>query len=187
MRLAIDKEQETIAAATKGNTAAMKLLYEQHIGYLTAVCSRYIRSNEDVRDILQDSFVKIFSSIGSFSYRGSGSLRAWMTRIVVNEALKSLRKTEKTSFAEVRSGNVPEVEDEEPETENIPPAVLQQMIRSLQGKYRTVFNLYVFQELSHKEIAKLLDITEGTSASCLHRAKKQLIDMINEYRSGRAN
>lgn len=184
MKLTGDKEPKIIAAAAKGNAAAMKLLYDRHIGYLTAVCSRYIRENEDVRDILQDSFVKILSSLGSFDYRGSGSLRAWMTRIVVNESLKHLRREETASAAETDFRDIPDIpeEDDGPPTDGIPPSELQRMIRSLPDRYRTVFNLYVFQELSHKEIAGLLDISEGTSASCLHRAKRQLTDMINEYR-----
>ena len=73
----------------------MRSVYEAHIGYLTAVCSRYVTDDEDVKDILQESFVKIFRSLGRFRYRGKGSLRAWMTRIVVNDALKFLRDSKR--------------------------------------------------------------------------------------------
>lgn len=184
MRFADDREIQIIAAAAKGDVAAMKSVYDRHIGYLTAVCARYITDNEDVRDILQDSLVKILSSMKNFDYRGSGSLRAWMTRIVVNESLKHLRKNKIYGAMEADIRDIPCTETEvgDPETGDIPASELQKMIRSLPDKYRTVFNLYIFQEYSHGEIAKMLNISEGTSASCLHRAKKMLIDMINEYR-----
>ena len=184
VRFADDRETQIIAAAAKGDVAAMRSLYDRHIGYLTAVCSRYITDSEDVRDILQDSMVKILSSIRNFDYRGSGSLRAWMTRIVVNESLKHLRKDRISGAKEATELDIPytETEEEDPKTDDIPASELQKMIRNLPEKYRTVFNLYIFQEYSHREISRMLDISEGTSASCLHRAKKMLIDMINEYR-----
>lgn len=75
---------------------AMKTVYLTYIRYLAAICSRYIVNNEDVKDVLQDSFLKIFSGIASFEYRGRGSLKGWITKITVNETLKFLQK--KQSF-----------------------------------------------------------------------------------------
>ncbi len=156
-------------------------LYHRHIGYLAAVCSRYISSDEDVRDILQTSFMKIISSLDKFEWRGPGSLRAWMTRITVNESLKFLRENEKTR--KMFEGYVQEDEVvEEPDTDNLSADVIQGMIRELPDGYRTVFNLYVFEEKSHKEIAAMLGITESTSASQFHRAKALLASKIREYR-----
>lgn len=156
-------------------------LYHRHIGYLAAVCSRYISSDEDVRDILQTSFMKIISSLDKFEWRGPGSLRAWMTRITVNESLKFLRENEKTR--KMFEGYVHEDEVvEEPDTDNLSADVIQGMIRELPDGYRTVFNLYVFEEKSHKEIAAMLGITESTSASQFHRAKALLASKIREYR-----
>ena len=91
-------EQQTALLVSQGNPAAMKELYCATAEYLTAVCARYISDDEDVKDILQDSYVKIFTSAGKFEYRGEGSLRAWMTRIVVNESLKFLKRTEKSGI-----------------------------------------------------------------------------------------
>lgn len=156
-------------------------LYHRHIGYLAAVCSRYISSDEDVRDILQTSFMKIISSLDKFEWRGPGSLRAWMTRITVNESLKFLGENEKTR--KMFEGYVQEDEVvEEPDTDNLSADVIQGMIRELPDGYRTVFNLYVFEEKSHKEIAAMLGITESTSASQFHRAKALLASKIREYR-----
>lgn len=104
-----------------------------------------------------------------------------MTRITVNESLKFLRENEKTR--KMFEGYVQEDEVvEEPDTDNLSADVIQGMIRELPDGYRTVFNLYVFEEKSHKEIAAMLGITESTSASQFHRAKALLASKIREYR-----
>ena len=129
----------------------MKELYCATAEYLTAVCARYISDDEDVKDILQDSYVKIFTSAGKFEYRGD---------------------------------SIPDVaDDSEPDVAGIPAARLHEMIRALPAGYRTVFNLYVFEHKSHKEIAAMLGISENTSASQLHRAKDMLAKKIRNYNS----
>ena len=85
-------EQDLIRKVRQRDTSAMKMLYGQYVGYLTAVCARYIPDDDEVKDILQEAFIKIFDSMDKFSWRGEGSLKAWMTRIVVNDSLKTLRK-----------------------------------------------------------------------------------------------
>lgn len=161
--------------------ASMRELYDRHIGYLATVCHRYILGEDDRKDILQESFIKIFSSIERFQYRGEGSLRAWMARIVVNEALGQLRKNKGfESVLPVEELPEPLVEDEDVDT--IPEGVLLDMIASLPEGYRTVLNLYVFEERSHREIAQLLSIKESSSASQLHRAKSLLAQKIKEYK-----
>lgn len=183
-RIQQDPERDTARAAAEGDRSAARSIYEAHIGYLTAVCSRYIDNDEDVRDLLQESFVRIFRSLDKFQYRGKGSLRAWMTRIVVNDALKYLRDNSRNSMVEFKD-HLPETAMEEDETDisGIPPEEMQKMIRSLPVPHRTVFNLYVFQRMSHKEIARMLGMAPGTSASCLHRARRMLVKMVNEYRN----
>lgn len=178
-----NKEFELVELIKKNDSRAMKELYCRYIGYLTAVCSRYIICEDNLRDILQDSFIKIFTSIENFEYRGAGSLKAWMTKIVVNEALKSFKKDIKFDFVQVE-WELPDVsaEEEEPEIEDLPPEVIQKLIRQLPEGYRTVFNLYVFENKSHKEIATILGIKENTSASQFHKAKKMLAQKINEYK-----
>ena len=98
MRIAKEYEQNLISQVRKKDAAAMKVLYDRNVRYLTAVCARYISEDNDLKDILQDSFVKIFTSIDKFTYKGEGSLQAWMKRIVVNESLMFLRKKNKTGF-----------------------------------------------------------------------------------------
>ena len=158
--------------------AAMKMLYDRYVGYLTAVCARYIPDDDDVKDILQEAFIKAFQSMDRFSWRGEGSLKAWLTRIVVNDSLKALRRKKPLSL----SASLAEtVEEEEPAFEAVPLPVIQGMIRQLPDGYRTVFNLFVFEDKSHKEIASLLGIKENSSASQLFHAKAMLARWIKDY------
>lgn len=173
-------EEKLVDEIRSGSQRAMKHLYDCCSGYLLAVCTRYIPDREIAEDILQDSFVKIFASMDKFRSKGSGALMAWMRRITVNEALMYLRRQKKFSFLEL-ADNIPDIPDEEPQTGNIPPEVIQKMIQELSDGYRTVFNLVVFEGKSHREIAQMLGITESTSASQFHRARKILAGKIMEY------
>ncbi len=177
------KETDLVLLIRKKDARAMKTLYGRYIGYLTATCSRYIVREDDVKDILQESFIKIFTSLDKFEYRGEGSLKAWMTRIVVNESLKFLKKSKEVDLIQY-TWDLPETEDmEEPDINEVPTSVIQEMIQDLPVGYRTVFNLYVFEQKTHKEIAELLNIREDSSASQLHRAKSILAKKIKEYTS----
>lgn len=178
-------EKELTQLLKKRDSSAMKALYCQYAEYLTAVCSRYIIHEEDVRDILHDSFIKIFTSIDQFIYRDIGSLRAWITRIVVNESLKNLKQNGRFTNIQDENDFPHTADDSDPDPKNVPAEIIHEMIRQLPTGYRTVFNLYVFEEKSHKEIAEILNIKEDTSASQLHRAKSMLAKQINAYKSTR--
>lgn len=171
-------EIQLIALLKDGDKAAMRTLYDRHIGYLTAVGQRYV-DDESLRDVLQESFIRIYTSISRFEYRGEGSLRAWMVRIVVNEALKSLKASSQRT---VPLDGRERIEEEEPPTDDVPIEVIHRLIRELPEGYRTVFNLYIFEQYSHREIASMLGIGENSSASQLHRAKSLLARKIKEYK-----
>lgn len=178
-----NKERQLLQQIVQGNKLAMKRFYDDNSGYLTAVCSRYISNREDIKDILQESFIKIFKSIDKFEFKGAGSLRAWSTRIVVNESLRHIKENEKMQLTNLPNWELPELaDDHEPDFDDIPTSVILEMIQSLPVGYRTVFNLYVFENKSHKEIASILNIAENTSASQYHRAKGMLIKEIELYR-----
>lgn len=177
-----DNELQLLCLVKQGDAMAMKTVYSTYIRYLAAICSRYIVNNEDVKDVLQDSFLKIFSGIASFEYRGRGSLKGWITKITVNETLKFIQKNNRFEFVEI-SEQEHDKPDEEPDVDALPSSVLFNLIRELPDGYRTIFNLYVIENKSHKEIAKLLDIKESTSASQLHRAKSLLATKIRQYNS----
>ena len=175
-----DSEEVLVHLIKEGDERAMQIVYCRYVRYLSAVCSRYIYDEEDIKDVLQNAFLKIFSSTDTFEYRGDGSLKGWMTRIVLNETMKFVRQNGRMNFVELKQETM-DMPDEEPDTEGIPPAVIHSMIRELPDGYRTVFNLYVIEEKSHKEIAELLGIRENSSASQLHRAKAMLAAKIKQY------
>lgn len=180
-------EEELVELIRQGDVAAMKEMYDKSVGRLSAVCARYVVDPDDVADVLQDSYLKAFDSIGSFSYRGIGSLQAWLTKIAVNRSLNLLKNRNRLNLVPLDE-RLPEPFDspEPPETENIPPDVIQRMILNLPDGYRTVFNLFVFEGKSHKEIASILGIKENSSASQFHRAKQMLAKQIKQYnQSGR--
>lgn len=182
-----DKERGLVEQARKGDRGAMKLIYDCYSRYLAATCSRYLPGESDLRDVLQDSFVKIFSSLDKFEFRGEGSLKAWMRQVSVNEALKLIRSRKRNDTVEYKWDlpDTQEEDDPEPDVAEVPPSVIQKMIQALPEGYRTVLNLYAFEEKSHKEIAGLLGISESTSASQLHRARALLARQINEYKKKR--
>lgn len=176
------KEQELSELCRQGSNRARKELYEQYAGRMLGVCIRYAGNRDTAQDLLHDGFLKIFGSFDKFTWRGEGSLRAWMERVMVNTALQFLRKNDVIS----QSATLEEIPEsyEEPDAEaveSIPQSVLMQFINELPTGYRTVFNLYTFEEKSHKEIAELLGINEKSSASQLFRAKSVLAKKVKEW------
>lgn len=171
-------EKELLDDIKKGDRNALHQLYSRYVGYAMAVGLRYVPDRDDLNDVIQDSFVKILSSVNRFEYRGEGSLKGWILRIVSNEAINFIKQKTKFSFVDEFPD---EIEEQEPDVDKVPPQVLNQMISELPDGYRMVLNLYVFEQKSHKEIAEMLDIKESTSASQYLRAKKLLASKINNY------
>lgn len=175
-----NKEQRLLSMFRHGNSRAMDALYAEYADYLAGACARYVPSAEDRHDVLQEAFIKIFTNIGRFEYKGQGSLRGWLTRIVVNEALLFLRKQHKMAFAEGEADSIPDLPDEPPDTDGLTADDISELVGSLPDGYRAVFNLYVVEGKSHKEIAQLLNIKPDTSASQFHRARNMLARMIRQ-------
>lgn len=175
-------EQRLVKRLRNGENGAMQEFYSRYANHLTAICSRYVTDSDDLKDVFQDALIHIFTHIGDFEYRGTGSLKAWASRIVVNEALDYLNapRHRKTTLREAEV-TVEPFEEEVPSFSDIPPDVIQQMIKSLPTGYRTVFNLYVFENKSHGEIARLLGIKECSSSSQFSRARSLLARMVREY------
>lgn len=174
----METEKHLLAEVQQGSREAMHRLYTRYVGFAMAAALRYVPDHDEVQDVVQDSFIKVFSSIARFQYRGEGSLKAWLLRIVANEAINSVRQKNRFSMID----EIPDdVENEEPEVERVPPDVLTRMIGELPDGYRLVLNMFVFEQLSHKEIAEKLGIKEVTSASQYLRAKKLLAKKITDY------
>ncbi len=143
-----------------------------------SVCMRYMGNRDDAADVLQETFIKVLTRIGEVSYRGEGTLKSWILRVTVNEALTALRR--KVYFDDVEAmADVPETE--EPDVEKVPLQVMMNMIARLPDGYRTVFNMFVMERMGHKEIARQLGIGVSSSASQLLRAKRILAKEINDY------
>ena len=177
-----DKEKHILSLSAAGDHRAMDELYHEYAPYLAGVCYRYVLDETRMEDVLQDSFVKIFTGIGGFTYRGEGSLKAWMTRIVVNESLQELSR--RSADPEV-TGELPDLEmsEEEPDITGISIDEIISLTARLPEGYRAVFNMFVFDGMSHREIAGTLGISESTSASQLFKAKKMMAALVRNYQS----
>lgn len=177
----METEEQLLSAIRSGDTSAFRRLYERYSRYAMAIGLRYIPERDEANDVLQDSFVKILTSIQRFDYQGEGSLRNWIRRIVVNQAIDHIHQRERVSFVSI----IPdEVVDEDIDIEEIPSEILARMVGQLPTNYRLVLNLYVFERLTHSEIAQLLGIKEKTSSSLFYRAKITLKKLINDYLNG---
>ena len=174
MRLKINKSaslEEIVKGCRKRNSRAQTELFNRFSGRFLGICRRYIGSIDEAEDIMISGFMKIFEKIHQF--KGEGSFEAWMTRIMVNESLTFIRRNKNMS------ANVSiEVADRSPDYSmaeaNLDVDQLLSMVDELPIGYRTVFNLYVMEGYSHKDVAVLLNISEGASKSQLSRAKVQL-------------
>ncbi len=157
----------------KGNTKAYEQIYRQLSPKLFAVCLKYSRSYEEAQDNLQDGFLLLFDKIHQFQFKGS--FEGWAKRVVINNTLQQYRNK---GVFEMVSENLPDVSEVEIEEENVSLEFLTKIIQELPDRYRLVFNLYVMDGYSHKEIAEMLDINIGTSKSNLARAKTILKNKI---------
>ena len=182
-------EEDIAKGIRKGDNRAMRHFYAQYGGLLAAACSRYVNNDDDVKDLMQDAMVNIIQNIDNFTYKGKGSLRAWATRIVVNQALNFVKSQKRfhDTFADKDLGNLSLADNEEPDISDVPAEVIHRLISQLPDGYRTVFNLFAIEGKSHKEIAALLGIKADTSASQFFRAKNILAKQIENYKRNKSH
>ena len=163
----------------KGDRAAQKVVYDALSSKMFAVCMRYMGGDrEAASDILQDGFVTLFTKLDSYS--GEGSFEGWARKIFVNTALMSLRKKDVLRQTEDVEAAWSVSADDPTPVQNIGYQELCKMIAALPPGFRTVFNMYVVEGFSHKEIAEALNISETTSRSQLQRARALLQSKIKE-------
>jgi RNA polymerase sigma factor, sigma-70 family len=173
-------EQNLVSGCQRNDNAYRRYLYEHYAQKMLGICFRYIGDKTTAEDVLHDGFIRVFESIHSFQYRGEGSLRAWMSRVFINQALEFLRKRNLTEFLSPEELKETESVSED-DFETIPLDTLMSFITELPVGYRTVFNLSTFEDMSHKEIANVLNINESSSRSQLSRAKTVLAEKIRNY------
>lgn len=187
MQKATHSEVEDIQlakACINGNDRAQTQLFERFSKQMMAVCLRYGNDYDEAQDMFQDGFIKVFQKLDM--YNGKGPLGAWIRRTMVNNALdhirRNKRKKDNVSLFDVEfkmeSEDVTDpFEDEETQ---ISRDRIMELVRQMPTGYRTVFNLYVVEEYSHKEIAEQLGITESTSKTQYRKAKAYMRKLINQ-------
>ena len=158
--------KKLIKECQQNKTQSQSKLYELFAPKLYAVCYKYSNNQEEAEDTLHDGFITILKKIDQYQHKGS--FEGWMKRIVINTALEKYRKEKVFPLISEDIKDEVEVEIDE---ENTSIDELLACIQKLPNRYRLVFNLYVLDGYSHKEIAKMLEISEGTSKSNLSRAK----------------
>lgn len=165
--------EQLIQDCQANSIRAQEQLYRLFAPKLFAVCLKYSRNYADAEDNMQDGFLIIFNKIGQFKFKGS--FEGWAKRVMINNVLQKYRSE---GIFELVSENMPEEVEVEIETESVSMDFLVGIIQQLPDRYRMVFNLYVIDGYSHKEIAEMLGITTGTSKSNLARARMILKDKI---------
>ncbi len=155
-------------------------IYQLFSPVLYGLCLKYMRNEDDAKDVFQEAFVIAFQKMGQYKFEGS--FEGWIKRIFINKLLETLKKKKKgVLFLDVFETDI--ADEEELELEPIEQEKLLEYIQELPDQYRMVFNLYVFEKMKHKEIAALLGISEGTSKSNLNRAKsilkKKILMVVN--------
>jgi RNA polymerase sigma factor (sigma-70 family) len=176
-------ETQLVKACQNGEPKAQKRVYEKYAPKMNAICKRYLADEMEAEDAMIDGFMRVFDKISTFKMEGS--FEGWVKRIMVNECLMVLRSKKKEGFSVGYDQIVNETEVQNIET-NLEANELLKIINGLPTGFRTVFNLFAIEGFSHAEIAKELNISEGTSKSQLSRARVILQNKIlntenNEY------
>ena len=167
-----------VSGCLKGESGSQKALYEKYKVQLFRVCLRYAKDRAEAEDMLQDGFVKIFTDLHQFSFQGP--LGAWMRRVVVNVALQHIRKSKPLQMNEAIESIADEYQTDASVFSKMNMQTLTKLIQKLPDGYRFVFNMYVIEGYSHKEIAEHLNIEVNTSKSQLSKAKATLRKMLEK-------
>lgn len=179
-----DATQKLIEGSLKGDRRSQQAIYKMYYGKMKAVCLRYATSADEAKDIVQDGFIKVFSQLSR--YEGNGSFEGWIRRIMVNLAIDYYRKKKHHFEIDIENSSAlrEEAEDSYDEVQggeedyDFQPHEIVAAMQLLSPVYRTVFNLYVFENFSHQDIADQLGISVGTSKSNFAKAKKNMRKLL---------
>ncbi|HYF29916.1 MAG TPA: sigma-70 family RNA polymerase sigma factor [Chitinophagaceae bacterium] len=170
-------ESDLIKACIAGNRAMQEELYKRFAPKMYAVCMRYANNADDAQDLLQEGFIKVYRNLAKF--RAEGSFEGWVRRVFVNTSIEHFRRKSNLYSITEKEENV--IEDADiTALDNLAEKDIINLIQELSPGYRTVFNMYVIEGYSHKEIGNILGISEGTSKSQLARAKAILQKKVQE-------
>ncbi|WP_397363635.1 RNA polymerase sigma factor [Olleya sp. R77988] len=168
-----NNEAKLINKAIKNNREAQHVLFEMHAPKMLSVCRYYIKDMQHAEEAMLNGFFKVFKNLKNF--KGDGSFEGWIRRIMVRESISFLRQKKSVQFVYEDYQHV-EIQNESPQQYDV--AQLQELIDRLPEGYKMVFVMYAIEGYKHAEIAKLLNISEGTSKSQLFKARKLLQDKI---------
>ena len=174
------EEQILINQLKEGDSLMQKVLFDRYFKQMFFICIRYVPNQMDAEEIISDVFHKGFKHIQKFEYRGAGSFSAWISKIAVNECLAFLRKKKLITFP-IEEINSDELKEDADALNNLSATELLKEISNLPNGYRTVFNLFVMEGYTHREIAQQLKIAESTSKTQLMQAKLLLQRKIRSY------
>lgn len=170
-------DRELVEGCLQGRRDCQQLLYKKFASKMFGVCLGYAKDRDEAKDILQEGFIKVFGSLNL--YKGDGSLEGWIRRIIVNKAIDYYRK----ALKERNSVNIEDARDLPVEVsilERMQAGELLELVNKLPDGARVIFNLYVVEGYTHKEIAEMLDINQGTSKSQFARARMLLQDLVTK-------
>ena len=154
------------------DSSAQEVLYNRFVNAMMRICLRYMKDESEAEDAMITGFVKVFSKIDSFEYRGTGSLEGWVKRVMINECLMALRKRKMEKVDLDKFTNL--LPDQTNHDSNLNAEAIFEAVQRLPRGYRTVFNLYAIEGYTHKEIGIKLGINENTSKSQLSKARSSL-------------
>lgn len=172
-------EKEIVEGCCKGRREAQRALYDHFASKMLGLCFRYCDSVEEAEDVLQEAFIRVFTSIHTF--RGKGSLEGWIRKIMVNTALNHLKSIASFRFHEDLDDLAEAHQPESQQVNDMEINHLISVIKELPKGYRAVFNLFEIEGYSHQEIANMLGCTVNTSKSQLLKAKRMLQIKLNDY------
>ena len=180
----IEKLREIVNGCLDDDRRSQEALFKMFYGKMLSVCSRYISDPDTAQEVLQQGFIKVFDKLEVFDFKGS--FEVWVRRIIVNTAIDSIRKAKRAPLlkdkdTDFKMDSTDELEESEAlELTELKASIALKAIEKLSPGYRTVFNLFVIEDYSHKEIAEILNISEGTSKSNLSKAKMNLKKILTE-------
>ena len=180
--MSIELDEQSLARlCSQRDRLAEEELYTRYAAKVFTLCLRYLSDDDKAKDLMQESFIQALDKIQTFKYTGQGSLYGWIRRIAINKALNYIKrqKWRTVSFDFSVHDDVQEPSDNE--MESITQEKLLEWISQLPDVRRTVFNMYCIDGYSHKEIGKMLGISEKGSARALAKARKQIKEEIRLY------
>lgn len=179
----LDNVNQIVEGCINGDRKYQQELYRATYSNMLSLCMRYASNTDEAKDMLQDGFLKIFDNFKN--YKNTGSVESWMAKVLVNNIIDCLRKKNKlfvSTSETIITSSVDDKDENDAMThlKTLNAEKIISLIQALTPVYRTTFNLYVIEDYTHKEIAKMLNISEGTSKSNLAKAKRNLKKMFIE-------